>query len=181
MIDEFWDDVDGGFFFTGKSHEELIVRSKDFFDNATPSGNSVAADVLLRFSLLSGNEDYARRAVTIFRINSQQLQRYPPAFGRALCALDFHLAGPKEIVILGEPNAADTKDLQAAAWTEYLPNKVMLVASGSEVQARQSLPLLTNRTASDNRATAFICEHFACKQPVQTPDELKAQLRRNWT
>jgi uncharacterized protein len=177
MIEEFWDDVDGGFFFTGKSHEELIVRSKDFFDNATPSGNSVAADVLLRLSVLAGNEDYARRAVTIFRINSQQLQRYPPAFGRALCALDFHLAGPKEIVILGEPNAADTKDLQAAAWAEYLPNKVVLVASAAEVQARQSLPLLTNRTASDNRATAFVCEHFACKQPVHTPDKLRAQLQ----
>ena len=55
MIDEFWDDEDGGFFYTGRSHEDLIVRSKDFFDNATPSGNSVAAEVLLRIGLLTDN------------------------------------------------------------------------------------------------------------------------------
>src|ERR1700682_90144 len=76
MIEEFWDDEDGGFFFTGKSHEELIVRSKDYFDNATPSGNSVAADVLLKLSVLTGNEDYRRRAVTVLRLVAQPMQRY---------------------------------------------------------------------------------------------------------
>jgi uncharacterized protein len=60
MIEEFWDDEDGGFFFTGKSHETLIVRAKDYFDNATPSGKSVAAEVLLRLALLTDNADYRR-------------------------------------------------------------------------------------------------------------------------
>ena len=68
MLEEFWDTEEGGFFYTGKSHEELIVRSKDYLDNATPSGNSVAAEVLLHLASLTANEDYARKAVTIFRL-----------------------------------------------------------------------------------------------------------------
>ncbi len=87
MVEEFWDDDAGGFFFTGKSHETLIVRSKDFFDNATPSGNSVAAEVLLRLALLTDNEDYRRRGTTILRLMAQAMNRYPAGFGRAFgCA-----------------------------------------------------------------------------------------------
>ncbi|HXD32452.1 MAG TPA: thioredoxin domain-containing protein [Pyrinomonadaceae bacterium] len=174
MIDEFWDEADGGFFFTGKSHEQLILRSKDYFDNATPSGNSVAADLLLRLSILTGNEDYSRRAVTIFRMNAQAMQRYPPAFGRALGALDFHLSGAKEIVILGDPSEIDS--LKDAVWEDYLPNKVVLQASNSEVEDRQLLPLLTGRKQLNNRPTAFVCEHFVCKQPVNETEELRRQL-----
>ena len=95
MIAEFWDEQDGGFFYTGNSHEELIVRSKDFFDNATPSGNSVAADVLLRLGLLTDNSDYQRRATTILRLTSDMMRRYASGFGRMLCALDFHLGSAK--------------------------------------------------------------------------------------
>ena len=100
MIDEFWDEQEGGFFYTGKSHEELIVRSKDFFDNATPSGNSVAAEVLLRIGLLTDN----RRLSTPGGDDSSShgcshMRRYPSGFGRMLCALDFYLGKPKEIAL----------------------------------------------------------------------------------
>ena len=88
MIEEFWDGEEGGFFFTGKSHESLIVRSKDYFDNATPSGNSVAAEVLLRLSALTDNENYRRLATSVLRLVSDSLRRYPSGFGRALGALD---------------------------------------------------------------------------------------------
>jgi uncharacterized protein YyaL (SSP411 family) len=177
MIDEFWDEADGGFFFTGNSHEELIVRSKDYFDNATPSGNSVAADVLLRLGLLTGDADYARRAVAIFRLTAGAMQRYPPAFGRALCALDFHLSSPKEIVILGEPKAADTTALKDEVWKHYLPNKVIVQASGESAQ-RTNMPLLHGRVLLNGRATAFVCENYTCKQPVNRPEDLAAQLFR---
>src|SRR6185503_15584414 len=102
MIEQFWDDEDGGFFFTGKSHEQLIVRSKDFMDNATPSGNSVAAFALQKMSLLAGKENYTRLAVTIFKFLADQIRRYPSAFSWALCGLDFYLSDPKEVAIVGE-------------------------------------------------------------------------------
>jgi len=104
MIEQFWDEVNGGFFFTGKSHEELIVRSKDFLDNATPSGNSVAVLVLLKLAEFTGNEDYQRRAMTMLRLLANQMRRYPSAFGYALCGLDFYLSTPKEIALVGNPD-----------------------------------------------------------------------------
>ena len=180
MIEEFWDEKEGGFFFTGKSHEELIGRSKDYFDNATPSGNSVAAEVLLKLSTLTGNEDYRRRAVTVLRLIAQPMQRYPSGFGRALCALDYHLASPKEVVILGDPESAETRLLTHEIWKHYLPNKVVVRAStvDSKVEDRleQAIPLLQGKALIDNQPTAFVCEHYACKQPVTSPDDLAAQL-----
>src|SRR6185369_16378561 len=88
MIEQFWDESEGGFFFTGKSHEKLIVRSKEFLDNATPSGNSIATLGLLRLGLLTGKEDYRRRATAVLRLLADQIRRYPSAFGFALKALD---------------------------------------------------------------------------------------------
>ncbi|MCU1265106.1 MAG: Thioredoxin domain containing protein [Acidobacteria bacterium] len=175
-IDEFWDDTDGGFFFTGASHEELIVRSKDYFDNATPSGNSVAADLLLRLGVLTGEADYTRRAVTIFRLTAAAMQRYPPAFGRALCALDFHLSSPSEIVILGEPEARDTAALKRVVWREFQPNKVVIQATPLVAVERQVIPLLQGRSLLNTQATAFVCEHYACKQPVNDPESLAGQI-----
>src|SRR5215510_7539979 len=101
MIGQFWDDEAGGFFFTGQSHEQLIVRSKDWMDNATPSGNSVAALALQRLALLTGNDDYRRRATTILRLIADHIRRYPSAFGFALSSLDFYLSSPVEVAIVG--------------------------------------------------------------------------------
>ena len=137
MIDEFWDDQDGGFFYTGRSHESLIVRSKDYFDNATPSGNSVAAEVMLRLAALTDNDDYRRRAVTILRLIADSLRRYPSGFGRALCALDFYLGTPKEIAIIGDHDSPQTRLLRNAVWQPYVPNKVVAQAApGDESKLR---------------------------------------------
>jgi uncharacterized protein len=175
MIDEFWDEEDGGFYFTGKSHEQLIVRSKDYFDNATPSGNSVAADVLLRLSVLTGDENYRRHAVTVLRLIAESLQRFPSGFGRALCAFDFYLSSPKEIVILGEKTAPATHSLRQEIWKRYLPNKVV-VQSASAAAAGNLIPLLQGRSLIDNQPTAFVCEQYTCKQPVTHAEDLAAQL-----
>ena len=176
MINEFWDDEEGGFFYTGRSHEDLIVRSKDFFDNATPSGNSVAAEVLLRVGLLTDNADYQRRAITILRLMGATVQRYPSGFGRLLCALDFSLAAPKEIVLIGESGAAGTQALRAEIWKGYLPNKVVAQSSPGDPKAAGAVPLLRERPQIDGRPTAYLCEHFTCKSPTTDPKELASQL-----
>jgi len=178
MIDEFWDDEEGGFFYTGRSHENLIVRSKDFFDNATPAGNSVAAEVLLRVGLLSDNSDYQRRAATILRLMASSVERYPSGFGRLLCAFDFYLSAVKELVVIGSPDSFEMQALLAEIWTPYLPNKVVAQASPKDVAAFEAIPLLQGRSELDGSPTAYVCEHFACKRPVTTPAELAAQLHR---
>ena len=175
MVEEFWDDEAGGFFFTGKSHETLIVRSKDFFDNATPSGNSVAAEVMLRLASLTDNDDYRRRATTVLRLIRSGMTRYPAGFGRALGALDFHLSSPKEIVIAGDPEMPAAKLLKREVWKRYLPNKVVGEAQPDQPLAAVLVPLLRDRDVS-GEPVAYVCEHFVCKNPVTKPGDLAEQL-----
>lgn len=176
MVEEFWDEQEGGFFYTGRSHEDLIVRSKDFFDNATPSGNSVAAQVLLRIGKLTENSDYQRRAAAVFRLTASAVRRYASGFGRLLCALDFYLGTPKEIAIIGIPNSAERQSMMAEIWKPYLPNKAVAQASPGDSRAAELIPLLRDRPLLDDKATAYVCENFVCKQPVTTPRELASQL-----
>jgi len=176
MIDEFWDDEEGGFFFTGRSHETLIVRAKDFFDNATPSGNTVAAESLLRIGLLTDNSDYQRRATTILRLTAAAARRYGSGFGRMLCAFDFHLGAPREIAIIGSADSEDTVALMEQLWSTYLPNRVVAQSSPGDVAATSFIPLLRDRPQIDGAATAYVCENFTCKRPVTTPQDLAELL-----
>jgi uncharacterized protein YyaL (SSP411 family) len=176
MCEEFWDDAEGGFFYTSTKGERLIVRNKDFMDNATPAGNSVAAELLLRLALLTENQEHARKAVTVFRLLRDQMARYPSAFGYLLGALDFHLSKPKEIVVVGQPGADDTLALLREVWTRYLPNKVVAQSAERDEEASSIAPLLRDRPALGGRATAYVCENYSCLQPVTTPAELAAQL-----
>ncbi|MGI8898015.1 MAG: thioredoxin domain-containing protein, partial [Pyrinomonadaceae bacterium] len=178
MIEEFWDDQDGGFFYTGRSHESLIVRSKDYFDNATPSGNSVAAEVMLRLAALTDNSDYRGRAVTILRLIAESLRRYPSGFGRVLSALDFYLGTPKEIAIIGDHDLPQTRLLRNAVWQPYLPNKVVAQAAPGDFRSSELIPLLRDRGLVNNSPTAFVCEHFTCSEPVTDAGKLASQLSR---
>jgi uncharacterized protein YyaL (SSP411 family) len=179
MIDEFWDEREGGFFYTAKSGEQLIVRAKDFMDNATPSGNSVAAELLQRLAFLTGNENYQRPAVTILRLMRDQMSRYPTAFGLMLGALDFYLSTPKEIVIIGSSANAETQSLAREIWKVYLPNKVVALSEENNAQALKLSPLFQDRLAQGGRPTAYVCENRTCQQPVTSPSELAAQLVSN--
>ncbi|HJR07174.1 MAG TPA: thioredoxin domain-containing protein [Pyrinomonadaceae bacterium] len=176
MCAEFWDETDGGFFYTSARGEQLIVRNKDFMDNATPAGNSVAAELLLRLALLTENQDYQRKAVTVFRLLRDQMARHPSAFGYLLGSLDFYLSTPKEIVVVGERGADDSLALLREVWARYLPNKVVAQAAENDAEASSIVPLLRERPALGGRATAYVCENYTCQQPVNTPAELAAQL-----
>ncbi|MBA3632252.1 MAG: thioredoxin domain-containing protein [Acidobacteria bacterium] len=171
LITEFWDEEGGAFFFTASNHEELLVRSKDFYDNATPSGNSAAADVLLKLSHLVGDEKYERFAVAVLRLVAPQIRRYPQAFGRSLSVLEFYLYSTKEIVILGEKG----NELEREVWNTFLPNKVLVLAENAEENA-EFIPLLQERKMIDEKPTVYVCENFTCQKPVTAAKELKEQL-----
>lgn len=171
MMTEFWDEENGGFFFTSRNHEELLIRNKDFFDNAHPSGNSVAADVLLKLAKLTGDERLERFAVTVLRLVASQMRRYPMGFGRALSVLEFYFSQVKEIVVLGDP-----EKFKREIWRDYLPNKIVVLAKFEEDAA--NLPLSQDKTLFDNKPTVFICENFVCQKPVTKVEELQEQLSR---
>ena len=188
MITEFWDEENGGFFFTSNDHEELIVRNKDFYDNATPAGNSVATDVLLKLAKFFGEEKYERYAATVLRLVASQISRHPQGFGRALSAIEFYLSPVKEVVIIGEKGS----ELEREVFSEYLPNTIVVLgvesgkemrpvalAPGSDKMPKNSvelLPLLVDRKMIDNKATAYVCENFVCQRPVTAVEELREQL-----
>ncbi len=170
MIRKFWDRQGTGFYFTSEDHESLIHRPKDYYDNATPSGNSVAAYALLRLWKLTGDSQWSQYAVSILESMALLLPKHPSAFPHLLCALDFCLGQTKEIAIIGDPREKDTKELLRAVFRGYSPNKV--VACGADGR----LFLLENKSQIDGRATAYVCENFACGLPVTSPEILSDRL-----
>jgi uncharacterized protein YyaL (SSP411 family) len=176
MLAEFWDEQEGGFFFTGKSHEQLIVRSKDFMDNATPSGNSVAAFALQKLAILTANETYKRHATTILRLLADQIRRYPSAFSWALCATDFYLSNPKEVAIVGETGDPRFADFCRVFWETYLPNRVLALGAADHDAAESLIPLLADRRTATG-SLAYVCEAYTCQKAAETPRELADQLR----
>ncbi len=165
MIELFRDDTNGGFFFTASNHEALISRQKDFFDNATPSGNSVAADILVRLAALLDRDDYRKTADQLLQSTLNLMKQYPSGFGRLLSAVDFHIGPSREIAIAGDPRV-----FLDVLRNRYMPRAVLAAGSNS------SIPLLKDRTAIGGKPTAYVCENYSCRTPVTDPAELTHEL-----
>ncbi|HEU5315326.1 MAG TPA: thioredoxin domain-containing protein [Chloroflexota bacterium] len=175
-VEQFADDEGGGFFDTSADHEALVTRPKDLYDNATPSGNSVAVETLLRLSDLTGDPGYRGRAERVLISLAAPMGQHPTAFGHLLCAYDFALGPVKEIAIVGDPTSADTRSLVRALHQRFLPNKVVALRGPDDPVAEQAIPLLADRPLQGGRPTAYVCQSFTCNLPVTTPDDLAAQL-----
>ena len=177
MIELFWDEDENAFYDTGKDHESLIVRPRDVFDNATPCGSSVAVEVLLHLSVLTGESDYSRRGAAALRSIQPYLARAPMGMGHWLCALDLYLSTPKEIAIVGEMTTPAAQALLDVVYGRYLPNKV-IAGSDPSVSGDGSfeLPLLQGRALTNGQPTAYVCENYVCRLPVTEPEALAGQL-----
>jgi len=168
QIDRFWDDVNGGFFFSADGAEELIVRSKEVYDGAVPSGNSVAMGNLIRLSRFTADpklEDYSDRLSKAFY---GDVSRAPSAFSMLLLALDFGIGPSYEVVIVGDPNATDTKTMRRALDDRFVPNKVVLLKpEGSAGKALVKIASFTeSHAAIEGKATAYVCKNYACELPT---------------
>jgi uncharacterized protein YyaL (SSP411 family) len=161
-VERFGDRERGGFFLTPADGEQLVARQKAFDDNPTPSGSSMLAFVLLRLARIWGDDELERTAVDALRLVRDLLPRAPQAFGWALCALDLHLSPPRELAIVGEPDA----DVARAALEGFDPNVVVAFGPADDV------PLLERKTLVDGKTAAYVCERFACRAPVTDPAEL---------
>ena len=172
MIELFADSGQGGFFTTATDHEELIARRKDVDDHPVPSGNSAAASGLLRLAALTGQRDYERQAVGVFRLLHRAATRHPQALAHLLRAIDFHFASVKEVALV-EPRAGDGIDkLEAVVRSGFRP--YLVVAGGPEGTDRPEL--MRERTAVNGSAAAYVCENFSCRRPVTEPAELASAL-----
>jgi uncharacterized protein len=170
IIERFADDEQGGFFSTSDDHEQLLARRKDLEDTPIPAGGSSAAFGLLRLSALTGEHDYERAAVGHLRLLHEIAPRHPTAFGHVLRAVDFHLRAVREVALVG-PDAGVAR-LAEVVRSKLRPGVVLAGGDGSG----DAVPLLRDRDPIDGLAAAYVCEHFACRQPVTEPDELEALL-----
>jgi uncharacterized protein len=176
MISQFWDAESGGFFFTSADHEKLITRTKDFYDNAIPSGNSAAASALMRLALFTGEDRYRKMAETILLLMKQAMMRAPSAFGRMLSALDLFLASAYEIAIIGALDAPETRAMVDVVFKRYLPNKVVAFAPGADSKASETIKLLEGRSSIGGEATAYVCRNFYCQAPQTGAEGLARAL-----
>ena len=176
MQTQFADEAHGGFFQTGIAHEQLIVRRKDFIDNAIPSGNSMAAELLLRLAKLTGNEEYRSEAARIFQIMAAAMAQQPTGFGRMLHALDDLLSPSQEVAIVGSLDDPRTQALLREARRHYLPHTVLALKEPHH-ENHPSLPLLEGRTLADGQPAAYVCHNYACQLPVTEPHALDRDLR----
>jgi uncharacterized protein len=175
MVSEFWDEKGGAFFYTGKSHEQLISRAKPVFDASIPSGNSMATHLLLRLYYLTGREVYLQRAETVLRSYYDAMLSQPFGFAHMLCALDLYLRKPKEIVVIGNRKDANIAELINRIHSIYLPNKTLQLAGPDESLEKIS-PLLRGKTQLDGKPTVYVCHNFTCSLPVTSWEEIKPLL-----
>ena len=172
MVERFWDGEEGGFFYAAADATDLIVRTKNPFDNATPGGNSIGALVLLRLGAMQGDQALWQRGEQTLALFEQLLRRSPAGGAQMLCALDFYLARPSEIALVGDRAACLA--FAAAIHGRFAPNKVLLAAAAGASEAADALPLLEGKLATSGRA--YLCRDSTCSQPLDTAADLLAEL-----
>ncbi len=167
MLEHFADRESGGFFYTADDQEQLIARHKDVQDGSVPSGNALAATVLVRLGKLTGRNDYLQAAEKTFRMASMLLERAPTAAGQMLLALDMYLGPTPEIVLLGNLANADTVAVVEQLRQNFIPNKVVALRAPDALGQAKSLdPIFAGKSAGPNEPTLFVCENFSCQAPM---------------
>ena len=178
VVQHFWDEDGGGFFFTPDDHEELLVRTKDVRDGAVPSGNSVQLMNLLRLAVMLGDESLQNMAEQTMRVFADDVRQSPWSAERFLAAVGFAQAGPVELAIVGDPKSAATQALLREINKHYLPNRVVMLRNPNTDHALD-VPLLKDRPQIDHQPTAYVCRDYTCQRPVTAPAELSAQLSQS--
>jgi uncharacterized protein YyaL (SSP411 family) len=178
MIDIFWDKEGGGLYFTGKGNEALITRSKELYDGALPSGNSVAALNFMRLGRMSGNVGLEQRAEALTRAFSRQIQEQPMPYTQMLTALEFMTGPGQEIVVAGDPALETTQALLRVIRSKFLPNKVLLLRPNEQQGKRLAAmaPFVEDMVPMRDQPTVYVCDQHACQAPIQDVDTLESVL-----
>jgi uncharacterized protein len=175
QIELFLDREAGDFYFTPADHEELLVRQKDYADNATPSGNSLSSWNLLRLARLLDEPRYWDMGARILHRMAAVAVQHPLAFGVWLQSLSFYLTPLREIVLVGK--LPEISKLAQPIREIYFPNQVRAMTSDVTAELQQTVPLFKGKEAIDGQATAYVCENYACRLPARSPEEFREQLQ----
>jgi hypothetical protein len=178
MIDLFWDEESGGLFFSGKENERLLTGVKETYDGAIPSGNSVALLNFLRLGRITGDGEMEKRAEEVVRAFAGEIEESTAGHTMMLTALDFFYGPTKELVIVGSPEDGDVRLMIEEARRGFRPNLTVLLrppgVEGEEIV--RLAPYTGPMKMEDGRPTAYLCENFACREPITDLGELKRAL-----
>jgi len=177
LLKHFWDNEDGGFFITPDDGEEILVRKKDIYDGAVPSGNSVAMLNLLRLARITGDPEFEQKAQYLGRSFSGAIEQSPAAYTMLMTALDFAFGPSSEVVISGDLQAESTKKMLKALRKEFIPNKVVILRPDGETEITDICGFTGNLIGKKDKAVAYVCRNFSCKLPTEDTDEMMRELR----
>ncbi|MFN2517163.1 MAG: thioredoxin domain-containing protein [Pyrinomonadaceae bacterium] len=168
LLKHFWDTTRGGFYFSADDGEALLVRSKEIYDGAIPSGNSVAMLNLLRLGRITANTDFEKKAAAIGRTFSGEIRSSPSASTQLMVALDFAIGPSYEVVIAGGSQAEDTRAMLNALRIRFIPNKVVLLkpTDQKEPEITKLAEFTKYQSSRDGKATAYVCLKYMCKLPT---------------
>jgi uncharacterized protein YyaL (SSP411 family) len=184
MVEHFWDDATGAFFFTANDAEQLIVRAVDSRDTAVPSGNSVALSNLLRLAIILDRADLRQKAEAMMKAFAGSIARTPFGFDRFLAGVNFYYAPIREVVIVGPRSDPATAALRRAVDAVYDPHIVLLGIDPADPDAeelRGMAPVLLGKELIDGKPTAYVCRNYTCRRPVTSPDELLREMQSGGT
>lgn len=169
MVELFEDPERGGFFSAGSGDTALVMRIKDDYDGAEPSGNSLAILDLLRLATISGNSSTRETADHALRAFARKMSEQPTGLPQMLVAYMWSTEKPVQVILAGDRDAADTRAMAAAVERRFIPNRVIVMAGDAPAEAHQM-------SAVEGRATAYLCENFACQLPVNDLTRFEAML-----
>jgi len=180
LMKHFWDDGQGGFYFTPDDGEDLLIRQKEVYDGPTPSGNSVAMLNLLRLGRITANPDLEEKAKKIGTVFSKQIKQSPPIYTLFMVALDFGTGPSCEVVIVGNSQAEDTKEMVKTLRRTYLPNKVVLLRpiEREEPDITRIARFTKDLRSIDDKATAYVCRDYHCEFPTTDISEMLELIKR---
>jgi uncharacterized protein YyaL (SSP411 family) len=170
MLARFYDKGEGGFWQAPPDATDLILRVKEDYDGAEPSGNSVAILALLRLGAITDRKDFKEAAEKSLRLLAHRLEQLPQAVPYLLLGLDYFLEEPRRVVVIGDPSSAKTRALIHAAHSVYQPNKVVLGNAGPVEPFAKTLP-------TKGAPLAFLCTGTACQPPTSDPEKLRQLMQ----
>jgi len=176
LLERYWDEAAGGCFYTSRDHEALLHRMKSGTDSAIPSGNAVVALVLLRLFSFTREQKYHDRAEHLFRVFRSVMEHNAYGSSAMLCALDWYLTTPQEIVVVGARGEAMTEALLSTVHRRYLPNRAVLVVEASRHAGESDLALAAGKTSVNGQPTAYVCQRQTCSPPVTESHQLDLLL-----
>ncbi|MDZ7658415.1 thioredoxin domain-containing protein [Fodinibius sp.] len=172
FVDQFWDDENGGFYFTDETAEELLGRKKEIYDGAMPSGNSIAMLNLLRLGRMTANTEWEEMADESLKLFAESIEKAPTSFGAALQSVDFLEGDSQEIVIAGSQDDSDIEEFIRPLQNRFLPRAVVIFHDPEDSTIGDLVPYLSDFGMKDGKPTAYVCQNYACELPTNSPDKM---------